>query len=208
MFLSLVMIYSFFLHEKKIIIDEVKGFVRTKFTLKRNWFDSQLTFQNLKKYSNTSLDPEDTDNIWKPWIQLENIKYYGKIQKTDQHDDNSIIPNSEFNSKQNGITSTHNAQLFQWSENALNYERQVTFRLEMWARDVVLCHKRLGWPHVYSLLYLFIQRLIQFALKSWIWQDLGQDANIFQKSQKSNLIKGHWDGCNQGLRNPPHKKGL
>ena len=114
------------LNIENIVIDEGEGFIRTKFTLNRFWFDSQLTFQNLKKDSKNSLYAEDKEIVWKPWIQFENIESYGKIQKTDQLDDVSIVLNSKFSYKHIGITNTHNALLFEGSENALNYERQLT----------------------------------------------------------------------------------
>ena len=111
---------------ENIDIDEVDGFIRTKFTLNRVWFDSQLTFQNLRNDSKNSLYPEDKEIIWKPWIQFENIQNYGKIQKTDQLDDVAIALNSNYSYKHIGITHMYNALLFEGSENALNYERQLT----------------------------------------------------------------------------------
>ena len=110
---------------EKITIDEVKGFIRTKFTLNIHWFDSRLTYQNLKRNTQNSMYSEDKDFIWKPWIQFENIENLGKVQKTGQqiHTNHNEL---KFWYKQGRITNLHNALLFEGSEDPLNFERQLT----------------------------------------------------------------------------------
>ena len=134
---------------EKITIDEESQVLQTKFTVNTVWFDSQVTYQNLKKHRKNSMYPEDKEFIWKPWLLFENIENIGKVQKTGQLDDVQIVPNPSFEHTQIDITNMHNALLFVGSKNALNYERQLTIdwicelNLAWYPFDQQICHMKI-----------------------------------------------------------------
>ena len=130
---------------EKINIDEVDGFLRTKLTLNTIWFDTQLTYQNLKQNEKNFMYAEDMESIWKPWVQFENIENIDKVKKTGQLDSVAIIPNDKFEFKNGGLENIHNTFLFKGSLNALNFERQLTvdwtcqFNLAWYPFDIQIC---------------------------------------------------------------------
>ena len=110
-----------------ITIDENNGFFEIKMTVVRNWFNTQLTYQNLKRNSaKNTMSTEDIKRMWKPWTISQNIKHVDEAKKTDKADIMTIIPNSDFKFTRDGRTNIHNTMLFKGSENAIHYELQVT----------------------------------------------------------------------------------
>ena len=71
--------------EDIVSIDEVNEAFTTKLDIRREWFDRQLTFKNLKEESvlNT-LTPEDQEMVWKPKIIYHNVAHGNKITKMSQ----------------------------------------------------------------------------------------------------------------------------
>ena len=133
--------------EKIIKIDEVEGFFRTKFDIIRYWFDSQLTYQNLKEtYDENVISPEDLETIWKPWSIFENIENNEKYTKTDKEDKITILSTERFENVDDGdFTKKHNTFLFKGSENKLFYTRQWTvdwmcdFSMSWYPFDTQMC---------------------------------------------------------------------
>ena len=118
-------------------INEIKNFIQIKFWQKRTWFDSQLTFQNLKRNGKNEISPSDKKSIWTPWIIYQNIASHNKILKTDNSDAIRVIPNADFNSTTGDNTKIHNTHLFEGSKNAIQDEKE--FKVE-W-----LCDFHMAW---------------------------------------------------------------
>ena len=123
---SLIMNISIII-DQIIAIDENNGYFEIKMTLVRYWYDSQLSYQNLKKNSAKNIiSTEDMKMMWKPWTITKNIKNVDEVKKTDKGDKMTIIPNSNFKFTRDEKTNIHNTMLFKGSENAISYERQIT----------------------------------------------------------------------------------
>ena len=107
-------------------INENQGYILTKLEMKRTWYDSQLKYQNLKRFKTNNINPSDPDYqyMWKPWTILENIANNGKILATDKHDTINIIPNAGFFFKTVDHSHLHNTYIFEGSENALQFDRE------------------------------------------------------------------------------------
>ena len=113
--------------EDIIKIDENDGYFEIKMTMVRNWYNSQLTYLNLKRTSDKNLmSTEDTNMMWKPWTVLHNVRRADEISKTDKIDINSIIPNPDFKFTRDDRTNMRNTMLFKGSENEIHYEREST----------------------------------------------------------------------------------
>ena len=112
--------------ENIISIDEKQGFFRTKFTLKRSWFDSHLTFQNLKRFKTNSIFANEKDSIWRPDFFVVNVESLDKIKSTEKGDHMNIIPHPDFPFKGPDLSRNHNALLFKVSENAISYTKEET----------------------------------------------------------------------------------
>ena len=62
--------------DKIIDINENEGYFTTKYTLIRNWFNSQLTYQNLRRNPNKNkMSADDIKRMWRPWFVAENIRH-------------------------------------------------------------------------------------------------------------------------------------
>ena len=53
-----------------LYIDEDENFMRITYQFQKAWFDSSLTFQNLKRDVMNLIFEEDKDLIWLPWINV------------------------------------------------------------------------------------------------------------------------------------------
>ena len=49
--------------------------MRISYRTVKEWYNSYLTFQNLKKNSENLLGPDEKDLMWMPWIIFINIAY-------------------------------------------------------------------------------------------------------------------------------------
>ena len=65
-------------------INENEGYILTKVEYKRTWYDSQLKYQNIKRFSENMLSPSELeyDYMWKPWTINHNIANKGKMVAT------------------------------------------------------------------------------------------------------------------------------
>ena len=59
--------------EKILYIDEIEKFMRLSYLLKKEWFNSFITFQNLKKNKTNFLFPQEKGNVWIPYISVKNM---------------------------------------------------------------------------------------------------------------------------------------
>ena len=137
---------TFEMNIKEIVnINELKGSIEIKSEIKRTWFDSQLTYQNIKKDKNNLMSPTDWDLTWTPMINFENIKSHDMIKKNDRIDVVKIIPNDDFEFVLGDDTLLHHTHLFKGSQNALQWERDLTvewicnFHMQWYPFDTQSC---------------------------------------------------------------------
>ena len=52
----------------------------------RFWYNSYLTFQNLKNNTVNEIQMNDHDNLWKPNFALRNSENLGKCQRTQERE--------------------------------------------------------------------------------------------------------------------------
>ena len=110
-----------------ITINEKDGYFKIKMTLVRNWFNTQLTYQNLKRnWVKNAMSTEDIDRMWKPWTVLDNIENVDELKITDKADIMTIIPNTGYEYERADRTNIQTARLFRGSKNAISYQRQAT----------------------------------------------------------------------------------
>ena len=96
-----------------LYIDEVEHFFRITYNLKKDWYDSSLTFQNLKRDKVNLISKDNRDMIWDPWIHSKNIENAEKEKRTGEAEIYQVVPNGEFHFKNSSKTDIHNAFLFE-----------------------------------------------------------------------------------------------
>ena len=98
--------------EKILYIDEIEKFMRLSYLLKKQWFNSFITFQNLKENKTNFLFPQEKGNVWIPYISVKNMENRDKCTQTDFADFISIQPDKEFEFEYNSYENFQNAFLF------------------------------------------------------------------------------------------------
>ena len=103
-----------------LLINEVKGYFRTRFVLLREWFDPQLTYRDLKKDSRLNLlSPTEQETVWFPEVVFENV--------ASDEDWMEIVLSKEYNIVRNiedddidpvGVTAIDNTFMFSGEENS------------------------------------------------------------------------------------------
>ena len=93
-----------------IYIDEDKKIMRLKKQNTRFWYNSYLTFQNLKNHTLNVIQINDRDNIWKPNFVGRNSENIEKSIRTDEADIFIATPTQNF--VLNGKNEHQNAFLF------------------------------------------------------------------------------------------------
>ena len=84
--------------ENILVIDEVEGTFLVKFSIKRDWIDSALTYHNLKNNSHdlNALTDADTESLWYPSVDINNIENEKKIQRTAINQVQLVVPNTNY----------------------------------------------------------------------------------------------------------------
>ena len=113
-------------------INEIRNVIQTKFRQKGTWFDSQLTYQNLKENEDNLVSPADQESIWRPWIIYQNTADKNQVSETETPRIMRIIPNSDFLFIAGDNTNIQNMYLFEGTRNAIQEEKE--FRVE-WLCD-------------------------------------------------------------------------
>ena len=103
-----------------LLINEVKGYFRTRFVLLREWLDPQLTYRDLKKDSRLNLlSPTEQETVWFPEVIFENV--------ASDEDWMEIVLSKEYNIVRNiedddidpvGVTAIDNTFMFSGEENS------------------------------------------------------------------------------------------
>ena len=102
-----------------LLINEVKGYFRTRFILLREWYDPQLNYKDLKKDSRLNLlSPAEEETVWFPEVVFENV--------ASDEDWMEIALSKEYNVVRNieeddidpmGVTAIDNTFMFSGKEN-------------------------------------------------------------------------------------------
>ena len=99
-------------------VDDVNGEFYISFTLKTQWFDSRLTFNNLKKREDLNvLQPAQYLSIWTPTLIFYNTK--SKLESKLEGSIIKVIPNSNFTFETADMSRENNVNIFKGSENKL-----------------------------------------------------------------------------------------
>ena len=100
-----------------IFINEAENFIRITYNIQKDWFDSSLSFQNLKKDKINSLSEDEKDVIWVPFILFINMESEDKERKANKVEILKVVPNKDFTYDHNKNTSYQNAHIFKVLEN-------------------------------------------------------------------------------------------
>ena len=112
---------------KIIQIDEINGKLKTKLNLVRSWFNPQLRYLNLQRHeARNILSSEDRERIWLPLSVFQNVDQVEEIMMTDRADIVKIVPNQGFQYERGSKYDHLNTRVFDGSENAINYDRELT----------------------------------------------------------------------------------
>ena len=98
-----------------LYIDEEESFLRITHSVQKDWYDSLLTYQNLKKNKVNLISHDDKIMIWNPWITYKNVENADKTKRTGEAEKLKVVPNEEFLFKHNSKTDNLNALLFEVS---------------------------------------------------------------------------------------------
>ena len=122
-----------------LLINEVQGYFRTRFILRREWLDPQLTYKDLKKDSRLSLlSPTEEKTVWFPEVVFDNI--------ASDEDWMEIVLSKEYNIVRNiedenidpvGVTAIDNTFMFSGEENSHFLSKEFTI---LW-----ICHFNMMW---------------------------------------------------------------
>ena len=96
-----------------LLIDEIEKFMRFSYFFQKQWFNSYITFQNLKNDTVNLIFPEDRETMYMPYLSIVNLENEDKCKKTDFKDFISILPNEAYEYEYNGKENFQNAFLFQ-----------------------------------------------------------------------------------------------
>ena len=105
-----------------LYIDEVKNFIRINYNLQKDWYNTFLTFQNLKKNTENLIFHEDKEMIWTPWIHSNNVESIDKYRRANEMEIFKVVPNEKFYYKHNSKMDYQNAHLFEERPNLKIFE--------------------------------------------------------------------------------------
>ena len=95
-----------------IFINEAENFIRITYNLQKDWFDSSLSFQNLKKDTINSLSEDEKDMIWVPFILFVNMESQDKERRANKVEILKVVPNKMFYYDHNRESDYQNAHIF------------------------------------------------------------------------------------------------
>ena len=96
-----------------MFINENENFIKFSYTLEKKWYNSDLTYQNLRQDKENQIFSEDKTMMWLPWFENINMENREKCKQTEKSDVLKIIPNKNFSFKRNPYTDHINAFLFE-----------------------------------------------------------------------------------------------
>ena len=96
-----------------LYIDEDENFIRITYNLQKDWYDSSLTFQNLKKDRVNSILEDDKKMLWSSWITFKNNENIDMSKRADDEEIFIVVPSEEFHFEHNSIVNYQNSLLFE-----------------------------------------------------------------------------------------------
>ena len=129
--------------EKIFQLSEANQEYDIKFVLKMSWYDTRLTFHNLKEktYSNI-LSSTDTQDIWIPYIYFRNSRRNDMVEGTSSASI-TVIREGNFTLSEDNVLDEIN--MFKGSENKLVFEHvyakllSCNYKLQMYPFDFQQC---------------------------------------------------------------------
>ena len=115
-----------FIGTEVLLIDESTKTFKLMYTYTKSWYDSFLSFSNLKNDSDNLIGEEEYLEIWSPWLFVVNLETHAKCERADKKEIIMIIPNSQFNYTLSPLTDGENAYLFNGSSNRIVHEKDWT----------------------------------------------------------------------------------
>ena len=131
--------------ENILEIDEIGGMFRSKYYLTTSWYDSRLSFHNLKRNKQRNiLGKGEQSSIWTPQMVFSNTNNNDETA-TDNRTTLKVIPNNDFKYDVGDSSYLHNIQIFSGSSNQLEMSRSYstsflcTYKLSWYPFDTQLC---------------------------------------------------------------------
>ena len=122
-----------------LLINEVKGYFRTRFILLREWYDPQLNYKDLKKDSRLNLlSPAEEETVWFPEVVFENVasdEDWMEIALSKEY--NVVRDIKEDDIEPMGVTAIDNTFMFSGKENYHFLNKEFTI---LW-----ICHFNMMW---------------------------------------------------------------
>ena len=110
-----------------LLINEVQGYFRTRFILRREWLDPQLTYKDLKKDSRLNLlSPTEEKTVWFPEVVFDNIASDEDWMEIVLSKEYNIVRNIEGNFDPVAVTDIDNAFMFSGDENSQYLTKEFT----------------------------------------------------------------------------------
>ena len=156
-------------------INELDEVFKVKIAMKREWFDSRLSFKHLKKKDSNRNDlPEaEGESIWYPSVTFNNIEGSDQLKATHVKNTHRIIPNENFS-----FEHKDNVHLFKGSASKLSLTKQWTVEF--------ICHYDIGvsnkglFPDINNLL---ITR-VKWPKQVWARIRFGFRKKLFRKEKE------------------------
>ena len=95
-----------------VYINEEQQFIRTKKEVFKEWFNSYLTFQNLKQNATNLINNDDRNLMWFPSFSDINVEDKKKCIQTKEVELLKVVPHKDFKFSLNSNTEPLNAFLF------------------------------------------------------------------------------------------------
>ena len=116
-----------FILEDILDVNEVDESFVTKVVIQREWFDSRLTFKNLKQHHYlNALSEKDRELIWSPKVVYQNIKNVEKVKRVfdASHLVWNVIRNKENVFQLGDISQTQNQHIYKGSDNRMIVKKE------------------------------------------------------------------------------------
>ena len=104
--------------ERILYIDEEHNFITITVNVQKEWYDTSLTFQNLKMDKDNLVLQEDKDTIWIPLAAEMNVRNTDMLKRANDEEIFKVVPNHEFEFQHNSKTNYQNGLIF---EELINY---------------------------------------------------------------------------------------
>ena len=101
-------------------VNEHENLIKFVYTLKKEWYNSYLTFQHLKLNGRNIIYANDKEQMWVPWLEELNLESNEKCARTPKEEIIQVFPNKNFNRQYSPHTEVNNAFLFKGSENKIS----------------------------------------------------------------------------------------